>query len=244
MEKNIIGNIHSFESMSTVDGPSMRVVVFMQGCSLRCKFCHNPDTWSKCINTQFTSDELLNKILACKEYFMPAGGGVTFTGGEPLLQLDFLSEICEKLKKENIHIAIDTSGNFHIDEKMKKLINLVDLFMLDIKHIDNEKHIWLTGKSNKKVLEFGRYLSKINKQVRIRIVYMPGITDDSNENIQKLKQYISSLKSLEKVEILPYHEMGVYKWKNLNLKYELESQRSPTQEECDAFYKLITKSIE
>ena len=224
------GNIHSIESLSTVDGPGMRFVVFMQGCHLRCKFCHNPDTWTTMPNKLVEEEVILSKIERSKDYLISSGGGVTFTGGEPLLQIDFLLDICKKIKKLGIHIAIDTNGYFEITEKIEELMKYVDLVMLDIKHIDNKIHKDLTAVENTKILKFAKYLDSINKNMWIRVVYMPGITDKENSLI-RLKKFIDSLKNVEKVEVLPYHEMGIYKWEEMKMNYPLKEQRVPTKEE-------------
>lgn len=234
--EEIKGNIHSIESMSVVDGPGIRYVVFMQGCNLRCKFCHNIDATQMKENMLFTPEILAKKIINAREYFEASKGGVTFSGGEPLLQSKFLIEVCKILKKENIHIAIDTAGNFDITEDIKELLKYVDLVLLDIKHIDNEKHKYMTGVPNTKILKFAKYLSENNIKMWIRIVYMPGFTDEGKD---KLKEYIHSLKTVEKIEVLPYHTMGKFKWKELGLKYELEDMKEPTKEESDEFYRYI-----
>ena len=223
------GRIHSFESLGAVDGPGVRFVVFMQGCSLKCKYCQNRDTWDLHGGTTYSSDELVEKILRYKNYIMP-NGGITISGGEPLLQAKFLIELFTKLKKYNIHTCIDTSGNFDITDDIKKLIDLTDLFLLDIKCINDEKAKDLTGVSNKKELDFARYLSDINKPLWIRQVLVPGITDDE-QDLLKLKEFISTLKTVEKVEILPYHDLGKFKWENLGSKYELEGYRTANQED-------------
>ncbi|MDD3303770.1 MAG: pyruvate formate-lyase-activating protein [Clostridia bacterium] len=236
------GRIHSIESFSTVDGPGIRYVVFMQGCKLRCKFCHNPDTWETDSGNLMSVDELLEKILSVKEYLVNSNGGVTFTGGEPLLQIDFLLELCPKLKKNGVHIAIDTAGNFdYKDEKLNKLLPYVDLFLYDIKHIDNDQHKKLTGVSNSKILALASYLSNVKKiPMWIRVVYIPGITDIA-DSLDKYKEFISTLNSVCKVEVLPYHEMGKYKWKELGILYELTNMRIPTEAECERIHAYITK---
>jgi len=223
------GRIHSFESLGAVDGPGVRFVVFMQGCSLRCKYCQNRDTWDLHGGTSYTSDELVEKILRYKNYIMP-NGGVTISGGEPLLQVKFLIELLTKLKKYNIHTCIDTSGSVDLTDDIKKLIDLTDLFLLDIKCINDEKAKNLTGVSNKKELNFARYLSDINKPLWIRQVLVPGITDDE-QDLLELKNFIFSLKTVEKVEVLPYHDLGKFKWENLGCKYELEGYRAANQED-------------
>ena len=229
----MLGKIHSIESFSTVDGPGVRFVVFMQGCKLRCKFCHNPDTWKQDSGTIISDEELVQKILKAKKYLTNGKGGVTFSGGEPLLQTQFLISVCKRLKKENIHIAIDTAGNFDFtDEKINELINYVDLFLYDIKHINSKRHEWLTGVRNEKILKMEEYLSnEKGKKMWIRIVYIPGITDEA-DSLEKYKKFICTLKSVEKIEILPYHEMGKYKWKELGMKYLLDA-KVPSNEQTE-----------
>ena len=205
--------IHSFESLGAVDGPGVRFVIFMQGCSLKCKYCQNRDTWDIHGGNEYSVDEILEKILRYKNYFMP-NGGVTISGGEPLLQAKFLIELFTKLKEHSIHTCIDTSGSFDLTCDIKKLIDLTDLFLLDIKCINDEKCIELTGVSNKKELNFAKYLSDNNKPLWIRQVLVPGITDDE-QDLLELKNFISSLRTVEKVEVLPYHNLGKFKWEKL-----------------------------
>lgn len=223
------GKIHSFESLGAVDGPGVRFVIFMQGCSLKCKYCQNRDTWDLHGGQEYSVDEIVGKVLRYKHYFMP-NGGVTISGGEPLLQAKFLIALFTKLKEHHIHTCIDTSGSFDLTCDIKKLINLTDLFLLDIKCINDEKCIELTSVSNKKELEFAKYLSDNNKPLWIRQVLVPGITDDE-QDLLKLKEFISSLKTVEKVEILPYHDLGKFKWKQLDLKYPLEGCRTASSED-------------
>ena len=222
---NLIGRVHSFETFGAVDGPGIRFVIFMQGCFLQCKYCHNRDTWDIHCGTPYTSKELLEKILKYKNYFIASGGGVTVSGGEPLLQHKFLIELFTSFKKENINTAIDTSGIVDLTDDMKKLIDLTDLFLLDIKCINDEICKKLTGVSNKKELAFAKYLSDINKPMWIRQVIVPTITDRT-EDLQNLKEFISTLNSVKKIELLPYHDMGKTKWINMGYKYELENIRN------------------
>lgn len=223
------GRIHSFESLGAVDGPGVRFVVFMQGCSLKCKYCQNRDTWDLHGGTTYSVEELIEKILRYKNYIMP-NGGVTISGGEPLLQTKFLIELFTELKKYNIHTCIDTSGSFDLTSDIKKLIDLTDLFLLDIKCINDEKAKELTGVSNKKELAFAEYLSSIGKTMWIRQVLVPGITDDK-QDLLALKDFISTLKTVEKVEILPYHDLGKFKWEKLGCKYELEGYRTANNDD-------------
>ena len=221
--------IHSFESLGAVDGPGVRFVIFMQGCSLKCKYCQNRDTWDIHGGNEYSVDEILEKILRYKNYFMP-NGGVTISGGEPLLQAKFLIELFTKLKEHSIHTCIDTSGSFDLTCDIKKLIDLTDLFLLDIKCINDEKCIELTGVSNKKELNFAKYLSDNNKPLWIRQVLVPGITDNE-QDLLKLRDFINSLKTVEKVEILPYHDLGKFKWEQLDFKYPLEGYRTASSED-------------
>lgn len=221
------GRIHSFESLGAVDGPGIRFVIFMQGCSLRCKYCQNRDTWDIHGGTEYECDEIFEKILRYKSY-IAHDGGVTISGGEPLLQASFLIELFNKLKKEGIHTCIDTSGNVVLNDEIKRLIDLTDLFLLDIKCINDEVCKELTGVSNKKELEFARYLSDNNKKMWIRQVLIPSITDDEKD-LKDLSKFIKSLNGVEKIEILKYHDLGRFKWENLKLKYPLENFRTANE---------------
>lgn len=223
------GKIHSFESLGAVDGPGIRFVIFMQGCTLKCKYCQNRDTWDLHGGKEYSTNEILDKILRYKSYIIP-NGGVTISGGEPLLQASFLIELFTKLKEYEIHTCIDTSGCFEITEEIKKLIDLTDLFLLDIKCINNDKCVLLTGVSNKNELAFAKYLSEINKPMWIRQVIVPGITDDKDDLLE-LKKFISSLNSVEKVELLPYHDLGKFKWEKLGVNYELENYKTANQDD-------------
>lgn len=235
---NIIGKVHSFESFGAVDGPGIRFVVFFQGCGLRCKYCHNRDTWPTNSGMEYTTQELIAKISRYKNYFTISGGGVTLSGGEPLLQQDFLLDFIPELKKMGVHVAIDTSGNFPLTGKIKKIIDLTDLFLLDIKCINDDICRDLVGVSNKLELEFAKYLSQINKDVWIRQVLVPGITDNEDD-LLKLKEFLSSLNNVKKVEILAYHDLGKFKWKNLGCNYELEDIPNATMEDIARAKKIL-----
>ena len=234
------GNIHSYETFGTVDGPGIRFVVFFQGCILQCKYCHNRDTWEFNNNNEITAEELFNEIIKYKDYFDISNGGVTFSGGDPLAQPKFLIEILKILKENNIHTAIDTSAMFDINEDMKEIIDLAELFIVDIKHIDNNKCIDLCGSPNIKELEFIKYLDEINKPFWIRQVLVPGITDDEND-LLKLKEFLDSLNpnNLQKVEILPYQSFGEFKWNDLNIPYPFKDIKEPTLEEINRARNLL-----
>ena len=230
MENEILGRIHSVETFGTVDGPGIRFVVFMQGCALKCKYCHNRDAWDVSSGKEISVNELVDEILRYEDYFFRSGGGVTISGGEPLLQSKFIIELFRKLKNHNIHTAIDTSGMFEISNEIKALLALTDLVLLDIKHINSKKCKDLVGFSNEKELAFAKYLSNNNIPIWIRQVLVPGFTDDESD-LKNLKEFISSLKTVQKVEIIPYHTLGKYKWENLGLKYELENVREANEDD-------------
>lgn len=229
---NTLAKIHSFETFGAVDGPGIRFIIFMQGCHLQCKYCQNRDTWDTKTGTVYSLQELLQKILRYKNYFIASGGGVTVSGGEPLLQANFLINLFAELKKHNIQTAIDTSGNFPLTNTIKELINLTDLFLLDIKSINDEICKDLVGASNKLELEFAEYLSDNGKKMWIRQVLVPGYTD-KEEDLYKLKNFLATLKTVEKIDILPYHDLGKFKWTNLGLEYPLENVRTATQEDVE-----------
>ena len=239
MGENNIGRIHSFETFGTVDGPGIRFVIFVQGCALKCKYCQNRDTWNTNCGNIYTVKQLIQKIVKYQNYIKPSGGGVTISGGEPLLQVHFLISLFEELKKLNFHTAIDTSGMVSITEDIKKLLSLTDLVLLDIKHIDPVKCEELVGFSNKKELTFAKYLSNNNIPVWIRQVIIPGITDDKKD-LLKLKDFISTLNNVEKVELLPYHTNGQYKWEDLGLKYELTGVPSATDKDISRAKKILS----
>lgn len=238
MANNSIGKIHSFETFGAVDGPGIRFIIFVQGCGLRCKYCQNRDTWDPTLGKEYTVQELVDKIVRYKNYFDASGGGVTVSGGEPLLQANFLIELFTELKKIGISTAIDTSGNFPITDKIKKVIELTDLFLLDIKCVNDEICKDLVGHSNKLELEFAKYLSDNNKKIWIRQVLVPGYTD-KEEDLKKLKEFLSELKTVEKIDILPYHNLGKYKWENLGLDYPLENTRTATQDDVAKAKKIL-----
>ena len=229
--------VHSIESFGTVDGPGIRFVLFLQGCHIQCKYCHNRDTWDMNGGEYKSLDDIFEKIMKYKNYIFP-NGGVTVTGGEPLLQVKFLIELFEKLKKENIHTCVDTSGMVSLTDDIKKLLSLTDLVLLDIKHIDSEKCKDLVGFNNEKELAFAKYLSDNNIPMWIRQVLVPGYTDDE-QDLLKLKDFISSLNTVDKVEILPYHDMGRYKWEKLGLKYELDGVRIANDNDVKRAKKIL-----
>lgn len=240
MDKDLskIARIHSMESFGTVDGPGIRFVLFLQGCHLKCKYCHNRDTWDIKGGEEKNLEEIIEKIKNYKNYITISGGGVTVTGGEPLLQVKFLIELFKELKKENIHTCIDTSGMVNITDDIKELLQYTDLVLLDIKHIDDEKCKNLVGVSNKKELEFAKYLSENNIKIWIRQVLVPGYTDDEKD-LLKLRDFLGTLKTVEKVQILKYHNLGKHKWEKMGLRYELEGVREATIEDEERAKKIL-----
>ena len=231
--ENMNGFIHSTESFGSVDGPGVRFVVFVAGCPMRCQFCHNPDTWNMQVGEQKSADELLAQALRYRSYWRDSGG-ITVSGGEPLLQMDFLIELFQKAKEKGISTTIDTSGApFTREEpffgKFKELMKYTDLLLVDIKHIDDEQHKLLTGHTNKNILDMARYLSEIGKPVWIRHVLVPE-RSDKDEYLKELYEFIKTLDNVEKVEVLPYHTFGEYKWKELGYDYPLAGIEPPTKE--------------
>ena len=238
--EEIKGRIHSFESFGTVDGPGIRYVVFMQGCPLKCKFCHNRDTWEINAGEEYSVKEVVDKIMRAKPFIDESNGGVTISGGEPLLQAKFLIELFKELKQNGIHTAIDTAGSLPLNDTIKELLKYTDLVLLDIKHIDDKKCIELTGMSNKNELDLAKYLSSINKPMWIRQVLVPGITDDKFDLI-KTRKFIDTLKSVEKVEVLPYHNLGKQKWIDLGYAYPLENIPIPTIDQIKQATDILCK---
>lgn len=243
MTEKVFGNIHSFESCGTVDGPGIRFVIFMQGCPMRCLYCHNPDTWDLKENKKMSVDDILKQYDGVKEF---AKGGITVTGGEPLLQIDFVTELFYQAKLRNIHTALDTSGiTFNPDntEKIDNLLKYTDLVLLDIKHIEESEHIKLTGHSNKNILLFAKYLEQKDIPVWIRHVVVPNITFDK-KYLAELGRFLKTLKNIKALDVLPYHNMGLTKYKNLGLEYPLQNTTQLTKEEAITARNIILKELQ
>ncbi len=244
--KTMKGFIHSTESFGTVDGPGIRYVVFMQGCPMRCQYCHNPDTWEIGKGQEITSDKIITEYNKNRAFY--SKGGITVTGGEPLLQIDFLIDLFKKAKFKNIHTCIDTSGitfnpqNISYTNKLDELMRYTDLCMLDIKHIDSEKHTKLTGKDNKNILLFAKYLEAKNIPLWVRHIVIEGLTDDP-KYLHELGRFIGKLKNLKALDVLPYHTMGVNKYKELGLEYPLEGIPALSQSEAIKAKKTIFEGI-
>ena len=234
------GFIHSTESFGAADGPGIRFVVFMQGCKMRCKFCHNPDTWDLSAGKRMSAEQLFHLAVRYRD-FWGEKGGITISGGEPMLQSEFLCEFLKLTKHHNIHTAIDTSAQ-PFDPENKYILQMLDscsLVLLDIKHIDSQKHIQLTGYDNKNILECARYLDKLKIPVYIRHVIIPGFEND--QELIRLGKFIKSLSNVNKTELLPYHTMGRYKWEALGFQYPLKDIPSATQDDVEHAEKIIFK---
>ncbi len=240
------GYVHSRETFGTVDGPGIRYVLFLQGCPMRCKYCHNPDTWKLNTGEEVSAEDIIEEFKKNREFYN--GGGITVTGGEPMLQLEFITELFRLAKKENIHTCIDTSGiTFNPDDtqhlnKVYELLKLTNLVMLDIKHIDPDVHKNLTGHSNKNILQFAKYVSGKGIPLRIRHVVVPGITDEPDALI-RLGKFIGKLKTANELEVLPYHTMGVSKYRELGIEYPLKGVSDATKSEAVHARKLILEGI-
>ena len=233
MEK-IVGKVHSLESFALVDGPGVRFCVFLQGCRMRCKFCHNPETWNLSGGTEWTADELFKRVYRYKNYW-GKDGGITVSGGEPLLQIEFVTEFFRIAKENGVHTALDTSGNpFTTEEaflrKFEALMEVTDLFILDIKEMDEAKHKELTKWGNRNILDMASYLSEHGKEMWIRHVLVPQLTDEE-EGLRELNTFIKSLKTVSRVEILPYHTLGRMKYEKMGIEYPLDGVPVPTEEE-------------
>lgn len=240
---SMTGRIHSTESFGTVDGPGVRLVIFFQGCPMRCRYCHNPDTWAAIGGTERTAEELLEIYERGRPFYR--GGGITATGGEPLMQLAFLTELFEKAKKREIHTCLDTSGIVYTDKKKaeyERLFAATDLVLLDIKHSTEEGHLALTGKSLKPVLAFARALEAADVPVIVRHVCVPGITD-GEEELRELGRLIGGLRNVKGLDVLAYHTLGVPKYKELKIPYPLERTPEMKPEEAKAARKIVLEGI-
>lgn len=243
---NILGAVHSVESFGSVDGPGIRFIIFLQGCKMRCRYCHNPDTWDKHADNMKSADELLAQAIRFKSYWGKKGG-ITVSGGEALLQIDFLIELFKKAKSMGIHTCLDTAAQPFTREnpffeKFEKLMLYTDLILFDLKHINNEAHKKLTGWGNENIIDCSKYLSQIEKPVWIRHVLVPTITD-KNEYLYELRDYLKTLNNIEKIEVLPYHALGVYKWEKLGIPYTLKEINAPTKEQVEKAQDILNEAL-
>ncbi len=252
------GYVHSIESFGSADGPGIRFLIFLKGCAMRCKYCHNADTWEMKVDDKEkkgnasdmsglrTADELLDMAERYRNYWSETGG-ITVSGGDPLMQPDFLLELLTKAKERGINTCIDTSGQpFRRDsvlfEKYKAILEVTDLVLLDIKHINPEEHKKLTGQPNDNILDFARYLDEIGKPVWIRHVLVPGITD-VDEYLEETRDFIKTLHNVKRIDVLPYHTMGIYKWKELGIPYELEDVNPPSKERVEHAKEILGQAL-
>lgn len=241
------GNIHSIETFGTVDGPGIRYVIFTQGCLLRCQFCHNADTWEIGSGKQMSVDEIMQDLTSYLPFIQSSGGGITVSGGEPLLQIPFLIELFKECKKRGIHTTIDSSGGCYstspqFQTELNELLTYTDLILLDLKHMNRKKHISLTGMGNDHILQFAKLLSDKQIPVWIRHVLVPTISD-IDEDLHELGDFIATLQNVKKIEILPYHKLGVYKWEALGLEYPLANIEPPSQDRVKNAYEILSKQV-
>ena len=245
-----IGYIHSIETFGNVDGPGIRFILFLQGCPLRCKYCHNRDSWKLNTGKEMTAEEVMTEVLKYREFFEASGGGITVSGGEPLIQLPFLIRLFKACKEQGIHTNIDTSGGIRLTEEtiplLTKLLEYTDLVMLDVKLMDPAEHKALVGIPNEHLLAVGRFIAKSKTPLWIRRVIIPGLTD-SEEDLKATATYIKALNKIgtvENVEVLAYHPMGEHKWAELGFEYPLKGQRPPTKEELTRAEEILKAGLE
>lgn len=244
MKEQLKGYVHSLESFGSVDGPGVRYIIFLQGCRMRCQFCHNPDTWQlrDPRAKTYTADELLEKVERCRGYWGKKGG-LTVSGGEPLLQLEFLTELFTKAKERGIHTCIDTAGNPFTREEpffsgFQKLMAVTDLLLVDIKQMNPQRHKALTAWDGSNILDMIRYLDEIGKPIWIRHVLVPE-RSDYDEDLYALRAFLDTLSNVERVEVLPYHTMGVFKWEKLGVPYPLEGINPPDKERVENARRIL-----
>lgn len=234
---SITGRIHSFESFGTVDGPGIRFVVFMQGCPLRCVYCHNRDTWDPSGGREYTTDQVVTELKKYLNYIRFSNGGITLSGGEPTLQAAFAAELFSKCRDLGIHTTLDTSGFADI-EKVDSLMDFTDLILLDIKHADEKTHMKITGAGMEKIRCFALHAVKKGIPIWIRYVLVPGLTD-SEQDLAAAARYMESLGTVQKIEVLPYHDMGICKWEKLGKKYHLAGTAPPTAKSVEKASQML-----
>ena len=240
------GFVHSIESFGSVDGPGIRFLIFLQGCPMRCQFCHNPDSWKTGVGEEWYADDLLDKAERFRSYWGNKGG-ITVSGGEALLQIDFLLELFEKAHQRGINTGLDTSAQLFTQkgaffEKFERLMQVTDTILLDIKHIDDEEHRKLTRHSNQNILDCARYLSDIKKPVWIRHVLIPGITD-KDEYLVQLRDFLKTLDNIQRIDVLPYHTMGIYKYEKLGIDYPLKEINPPSSDRVENAKRILGEAL-
>jgi pyruvate formate lyase activating enzyme len=236
---SVIGHVHSIETCGTVDGPGIRFIIFLQGCLMRCKYCHNRDTWDLEGGKDTTVEELMSELIQYRHFMNASGGGVTISGGEAMLQPEFVKAMFEACRLEGIHTCLDTNGFVRrIDDTTKSVLDVTDLVLLDIKQMDNKKHIDLTHVSNKYTLDFAKYLAEQNQPVYLRYVVVPGYTD-AIEDAHALGKFIEPMKNIEKIEMLPYHELGKHKWTAMGEIYPLDGVSPPSHDTMEEIKAIL-----
>lgn len=235
-----VGHIHSVESMGLVDGPGIRCVVFLQGCHLRCQFCHNPDTWSIQGGETIDADSLMKKILRFRPYFECSGGGVTFSGGEPLLQTEFLLEMLKRCRKEGIHTVLDTAGA--VEGDFSEILDHVDLILLDIKHPQAKGYRWMTGHRIDFYEDFRRQLREHRVDLWARAVIIPGV-NDNEDYIRELWEEVKRLPRVKKIELLPYHTLGVNKYHKMGIAYPLEGVMPMDRKKVARWQEVLNRAL-
>ncbi len=234
------GQFHSYESCGTVDGPGIRFILFLQGCLMRCKYCHNRDTWDLHGGKEITVEELMKEVVTYKHFMNATGGGVTASGGEAVLQMEFVRDWFRACKAEGINTCLDTNGFVrNYSEVVDEMLEVTDLVLLDLKQLNDNIHKNLIGVSNKRTLEFARYLHQKNKRTWIRYVVVPGYTDD-DDSVHRLGKFIEGMDNIEKVELLPYHRLGEHKWETLGEEYELSDVEPPPREKLEHIQQILS----
>ncbi|MBL4831978.1 MAG: pyruvate formate lyase 1-activating protein [Aliivibrio sp.] len=236
---SVKGRIHSYESCGTVDGPGIRFIIFLQGCLMRCQYCHNRDTWDLHDGKEVSVEEIISEAKSYRHFMNASGGGVTCSGGESMLQPEFVRDFFRAAQAEGIHTCLDTNGYIRKhSEVIDEVLDATDLVMLDLKQLDDSIHQDLAGVSNKRVLDFARYLQKIDQKTWIRYVIVPGFTDDE-KSARELGEFIKGMSNIEKIELLPYHKLGAHKWEALGFDYPLEGVNPPTKETMDNMVTIL-----
>ncbi len=235
----MMGKIHSIETCGTVDGPGIRYVLFTQGCPLRCQYCHNPDSWKIGEGSEMSVDAIVKDVVKYKPYMQFTGGGITVSGGEPLLQPDFVGELFKQCKDKNVHTCLDTSGYIKLD-KADPVLDYTDLVLLDIKSYNPLVFKDVTGVAIDSTLAFAKHLAERNIPVWIRYVLVPNLTDDP-EDIEALAKFLTTLRNVERIDILPFHKMGEYKWEQLGYDYKLTDTPSPEPEDVAMARDILLK---
>lgn len=234
-----LGRIHSFESCGTVDGPGIRFITFFQGCLMRCLYCHNRDTWDLQGGKEVSIEEIMKELISFRHYMNASGGGVTASGGEALLQAEFVRDWFRACKKEGIHTCLDTGGMVRrYDAVIDELLEVTDLVMLDLKQLNDDIHKKLVGVSNRRTLDFAKYLQEKNITTWIRYVVVPTWSDD-DDSAHRLGEFIKDMNNIEKIEILPYHELGKHKWETMGEKYQLEGIHPPPKETLERIKNIL-----